>query len=575
MQPIWRNLGFRADPFASTDAGSERDLHRYFVDTEQFTKLKADIQSQTLTREIYFGPRGIGKTAFVSQISDWGDANNVTTPEDFVVVYNTFDPPKQFFGDLPSHPREIFYFHLANINTLLLRKIIAFLGDPAGSHKIAAAISRLSENDRKILADLMKTAGPIAAIQNKIAEGRVRTRIDKALKWIWRLRGVVHVGRAFAALAQGFGFGVPEGAIVDERSAVAAREAAIGSSETYEFLIGIITHLGFRSLLILIDGIDEIGDVGNKPSEAARFIAPLLSELQVIRHANVCYKVFLWHLCEKHLEMLNLRRDAWRFRHIKYKSEDLNLIFAKRLAYFSNGKIMTVNEIVRATGTCLEGVNFQNLVIEIARKDPRRAFEIVHSATDFSEQADSLPVEALVEGIVSHANERVKYICRTLMDPDGRALEFVGWLRAKSCIDFALKELRDNQEAKDDIAFAQMVRSLEDRNIIRETTRRDGHRHFYFSDPAFAIDLLTTRDKKEMVSEFAKVLVGVLVVCLHGGCGELNVKLPGIDPKLTLLTAAATKQNTCSVCQSSLEMPLQTERVSAQRSVPLFSHCGC
>ena len=75
MNRLLESFGFRADPFASTNADDEPDLAAYFVPPPYFAAVQGDPKNPR--PDVVLAPRGGGKTAQKRMIEEASSPNGI------------------------------------------------------------------------------------------------------------------------------------------------------------------------------------------------------------------------------------------------------------------------------------------------------------------------------------------------------------------------------------------------------------------------------------------------------------------------------------------------------------------
>jgi hypothetical protein len=113
---LLRNLGFRLDPFAKTNADEEDFLQDYFIEPPFFGAVYGDFSAPKSS--VVFAPRGGGKTALKKRI----EIASKTNP--FVcVTYNSFPTAGLKLTDISID------YHLRNITRLLLIAVVSIVAE--------------------------------------------------------------------------------------------------------------------------------------------------------------------------------------------------------------------------------------------------------------------------------------------------------------------------------------------------------------------------------------------------------------------------------------------------------------
>ncbi len=102
--------------------------------------------------------------------------------------------------------------------------------------------------------------------------------------------------------------------------------------------IAILTTLGYRAMYILVDRIDETSLFAT-PEDAAAFVKPLLTDLDLLEESKLAFRIFLPHHLEPNIEY---RADRITVLHLVWSEDELLDLLARRLQSFSRGRISTM-----------------------------------------------------------------------------------------------------------------------------------------------------------------------------------------------------------------------------------------
>lgn len=147
-----KSIGFRQDPFASTNAADEPLIEEYFVQPPFFPAVVGDPAHPK--SNVVFAPRGGGKTAQKIMIEKFSQEK-----QDFIcIAYDKF-PVDQ----LKSPKDASAEFHLSNISRAILLAVLVSLRDSEGG------LSRLLPPDRLLIVKLSRSLlGEISSEQSRM-----------------------------------------------------------------------------------------------------------------------------------------------------------------------------------------------------------------------------------------------------------------------------------------------------------------------------------------------------------------------------------------------------------------------
>ena len=310
------SLGFESDPFAKTNADEEEKLDQYFVAPPFFNAVLGDPSSPKSS--LVFAPRGGGKTALKRKIELSSQEGGF-----LCVTYNHFDVSGKKLADINSE------YHLRNIIEMLLIGIIT-----AASN---TGVNKISTDDRHFLylfakehlttIDQTKLKHDIAAVKNFS---------DKA-KEIWN-RFTGPIGLVLNALLEKIGLSPTE------IKAFQNQNGRLGNlTDQLTTLQHISAKLGFPSIYVLIDRIDENPLTGSA-DKSYSFIAPLMTDLQLLETHGFAFKFFLWDLLLNDYRSV-ARPDRIKYHILEWKHDQLAKMLSERLKAYSNEKVSSLQMI--------------------------------------------------------------------------------------------------------------------------------------------------------------------------------------------------------------------------------------
>jgi hypothetical protein len=350
-------LGFEADPFAKTNADEEDRLEKYFVAPPFFNAVYGDPKEPKSA--VVFAPRGGGKTALKRKIEVASQDGNFVC-----VTYNTFDVGSRRLEEVTSD------FHLHNIVEVLT---VAILG--------AAAVreSNLTSDEKHILYLFIKQY--LSGIdQTRLREdiNSVKNLSDKA-KEIWNsLTGPI--GFALSAIFANFGI---------DSADVSKFEAQAGKLGSYklqlESLAKLAYRLGYPSVYVLIDRVDETPLTTNSADGTNAFIRPLLSDLHLLELPRFAFKFFLWDLLASSYQQSGGRPDRVKTYTLRWTYQQLADMLSQRLKAHSGGRVGSLQEICDAS----IGRPLDEVVAIFAQGSPRNVVRICKEILDQQSEIDA------------------------------------------------------------------------------------------------------------------------------------------------------------------------------------------
>ncbi len=334
-------LGFRADPFEKTDADQEPYLAEYFVKPPYFEQVCGDPEQPRPS--IVFASRGSGKTALRVMV----ERRSRDGSPFLCITYDEFDPVP--LGDVDLA------YHIHQISRSVLVGILAELDQRPDA---TASFSRAQKDQVIRYADML--LGKLSAEDFHRAIAAVKSLGDKAGDFMRRYSGPVQV--VVALILQKLGLTMPAA------SAIAHGTTKRDDSPRYHLgqLVSLAQAIGFSSVYILVDRVDETSMVANDPDRAFDFIAPLILDLPTLETAGVGFKLFLWdRLYSRFLEhggrsdRINVWRLAWRV-------DELRSMLQGRLAAYTAPELLPITSLNKLL--CAGHLDLQGLVCRLAAR---------------------------------------------------------------------------------------------------------------------------------------------------------------------------------------------------------------
>jgi len=380
-------LGFSANPFQFTNADEEEHLQSYFIPPPYFASVWGDPQHPS--SHVIFAPRGGGKSAQRRMIEYRAASENV-----FAVTYDRFEGLNGL--DLQTVGIE---FHLHNIISLLL---LGFLLEYKSRGLMAPAFSGAERGQIEALCALY--LGKINRLEALDALKSLRTLSSKARQvlreWSGPLSALVSAALASHGV-HGAGVGLGAGGSKD-------REVLEGPSKIHlEMAVGFVRSIGFDSVYILVDKVDETPMTGNNAEDSFLLVKPLLRDLELMQLPGVGFKFFLWDKLQPYYREY-ARPDRLQQFELSWNEQDISKMLSRRLEAFSDGKIKDLGELTEAR--LANGLQF--MVVLFSSGSPRDMIRICQAI--LSEQLQSDPeskkigVLAIVDGISKFCQIRAK-----------------------------------------------------------------------------------------------------------------------------------------------------------------------
>ncbi|MGB3210315.1 MAG: hypothetical protein WBB19_06380 [Desulforhopalus sp.] len=319
-------FGFDDNPFRSTNAADEPKLTEYFVPPPYFASVLGTPAHPR--SDVVLAPRGGGKTAQRIKIESESTHSN-----DFLCVsYEKFDIREGFKASDADLP-----YHLNNICRLLL---VAALSEIESN---PAKVSNLNTHKKTVLKyQVQKFLGGLSSADYESAINSLKNIGDKAND-LWS-----KYGGKVAALINAFIAKYEFGTI--DISGVAEVNLLEDDSLRYHFqeLLKILSSIGFSSIYILVDRVDELYLTAKDAQSTFNFIKPLLEDLPTLETPNVAFKFFLWDQIENFYKASGARPDRVPVHKLGWSPEELSRMLTERLRAYSDGNITSFNDLLES-----------------------------------------------------------------------------------------------------------------------------------------------------------------------------------------------------------------------------------
>ena len=162
-------------------------------------------------------------------------------------------------------------------------------------------------------------------------------------------------------------------------------------------LIEIANSIGYQSVVIFFDQMDEFKQVSTDVNKVADFIVDILSDIELLytRHLSIIFS--LWSEVKRKLNN-RIRFDKFKNIDIEWRQEELARIVDKRLLYYSIDKSQPVT-----LESLIPDDNNKRLVLDLADKSPRSLIRLLNdlynSDVDANESLSFSP-NAFTKGIM-------------------------------------------------------------------------------------------------------------------------------------------------------------------------------
>jgi hypothetical protein len=391
LKEFLSTLGFTEHPFQFTNADEEEHLQSYFVPPPYFISVWGDPDSPK--SQVIFAPRGGGKTAQRRMIEFQSEGADV-----FVITYDRFERLNEV--DLDSISVD---YHLRNIiQKALLGFLLEFhdrgLTAPSFSNAEREQIDRLCDH---YLSRITK----LEALQ---ALNSLKTLSAKAKKFLREWSGPLNSLFSAALTAKGLphtklNLGQPP----------AHHESVEGPLKAHlELVRDLLLSVGFKSIYILVDKVDETAETGNNAEASFSLVKPLLRDLELLQMRQIAFKFFLWDMLLARYQKY-ARPDRLEQFELSWSEADLNKMLSRRLSAFSEGRVLDLSQLTNAE----LAKPFHFLVILFAAGSPRDMIricqEILAEQLQINPDSTNIELDAIAQGISKFCTRRAVEVLPT------------------------------------------------------------------------------------------------------------------------------------------------------------------
>ena len=331
------------NPFARFSAEEEEDLRSIFLKPRYYDALKSNARQGN--SRILVGQRGLGKSATIHML----------------------------FEDLKAHktlPLLITRYEgipLSNNKGYFLYKIVQSLTKRLAEHlyKAPKDAKKLSKEQQKSLGGFVELFYDEEVADDYMMEAK-SIKAKKRVNWFRRLfnsnlklingvaSGVIKITSSVIRQSMG----IPEADMESSSSSVfeeiplseinsmTMKEVVEkGNDKLLAFIkleISIASALGYDSIVVLFDKIDEFADVNSDINKVADFTLPILTDTDLLYTSKLSIVFSLWSEVKRTLNNRGVRFDKFQDIDISWREEELEQIIDKRLQYYSINKDIPV-----------------------------------------------------------------------------------------------------------------------------------------------------------------------------------------------------------------------------------------
>jgi hypothetical protein len=359
LQTFLRTHQFRDNPFGTTNAEQEHEhLSSFFVRVSWFDRLVGDTRSPESL--LLFAPQGHGKTTHRIEVARIAGRRKLDPA--LVVHFTDFD---ELLAAQQQSP------HLNPYLPLLQHKTLSALDD--WLHNSAERMRLLKRNHeaQTLFYALLSMFAPRRAIQ----------------------RGITREHSSVAPLINAF------------------EATPMGMRPWLRELAQLTQAVGFSSVYVLIDGVDELAATRAVPETTLDLLRPLLDAPGILQESGFAFKFFL----PESVEALLRRHDVGRLDRIplytlRWTDSELHDMLSRRLVSYS--LLSDTNQIVAVQALrdlCASGFDVDSAFIAAAQTSPRRLLDLgrqlIEQHCRAADDAEQLIAEETVRRVLAQVEQ--------------------------------------------------------------------------------------------------------------------------------------------------------------------------
>lgn len=377
-------LGFSDHPFAQTNADEEPFLDRYFVPPPFFDGVVGDPKKAAAA--VVLAPRGAGKSAQRRQIELWAEKNGV-----LAVTYDRFE-----FGVGQKIADVSLAYHLRNI---IIRTLLTYLSYLERYSDLLIKLEKHEKRDLSIFVHTYLGGLTGGSLQDLLRELK---SLPEKIREFWS-KNVGFLESLVSVLLKKFGLeSIDLPTLEQEKKKL---------SETYkhqlEVLLALVNKIGFSSIYILVDKVDETEKTGNSSEASYTLIQPILQDLELLSMKGFGFKFFLWDAVLPYFQK-DARPDRVLQHRLHWGRSALQRVLSRRLLAFSESKIDKFSSLLE-DGV---GFNIDEAIALIADGSPRNVIriceKILSAQADLDAGSKRISMEAVERGIKAYCDQVVE-----------------------------------------------------------------------------------------------------------------------------------------------------------------------
>ncbi|MBE6343563.1 MAG: hypothetical protein E7065_09275 [Lentimicrobiaceae bacterium] len=224
--------------------------------------------------------------------------------------------------------------------------------------------------------------------------------------------------------------------------------------------------VGFKSIVILFDQIDEVKSINSDINKVAGFMEDLLSDTNLLYTHDLSIVISLWSEIKPKLNSKNIRFDKFKEVDIRWKNEELIKLLDKRLKFYSVNK----NKAVTFASLVPNKMD-QDTILNLAGGSPRALLTLMSYIMNEEETGANISEfssNAISKGCITFC-KKFDYIS---LQPSrtGKSNDLMSWINKILClrlVSFTAKQYGDFYKDLNDRTISNHINQMQKLNIIK------------------------------------------------------------------------------------------------------------
>lgn len=391
---------FREDPFAQYSAEEEEEFRdEIFYQPNYYAGLKASLKKNA--SRFLLGKRGDGKSVVIYKL-----INDLKIEDSLPILITRYD-------DIPlSDNKQHFLFVICkNIVINIAREL--FFHEELRKQIEKSLSQRLSKYiemfyDGEFSNEFIDKAKEIKKVKS---ENFIKKTINKHV--IKVINELIGIGISVSSSALKNYLGIPDMSLYESQKFISELElkqikqiniedAAEVKSRHYiqiiQDLSQILEAMGYRSIVVLFDKIDECPRINSDTEKIADFCVEILTDTDLLLSSNISIVFSLWSEIKLMLSNRSVRFDKFGEIKVTLRNSEIERLLDIRLKYFSSDKDNPV-----CFASLIPNRVYRDEILHIADKSPRTLLRLLGEIYNNQSDRNSECFEdtAIVDGLTS------------------------------------------------------------------------------------------------------------------------------------------------------------------------------